>query len=332
MEIRYRDTRKVAHRARYDPQEASHPADHSPSIAPLALIRKDPRRGAARYSVDDRSKWPCTPDVFSPQFRSSPLDAQQRTERVYRSWSSLSTSGLGSGRARWSRNERSPHDSQERKKRGRRRRGAATRVGAKRVGGGCDPLRRARVVGGGPGKEALAALREERTARSMRMGHDGPTHRAVVLLTISLGSRRGPIIPSSDWSAVLLAPSPRGSLSCDLPHRQCRHSSAPLLSWFSAVIPTHQLPIPSTCAPALAGPPRQRSVPFDIYVDTWALEWKYSSTRKQRNLTVFLPLFSGWVLLYILEIFFRSGFCSRYNSMRGRKTGTGPYWGWLSKS
>jgi len=155
------------------------------------------------------------------------------------------------------------------------------------VGGGCDSLRRVRVVGV-PGKEAR---REERTARSMRMGHDGPTHRAAVPLTISLGSHRGPIIPSSDWSA-LSAPS-----CVPVPSRAI--SLAPLRSSPDALAVYPHSPAPRVrpfCPPrprSHAAPTRPASVPFDIYMGTWALEWKYSSARKRwLLLRFFLSLFS----------------------------------------
>lgn len=318
MGIRCRDARRVAHRAKVRSAKSVHTAI-TPPIAPLShlSIRGGPRRARVRRrSIEcpvppDRG---CMLHLLSLRFRSSLLDAQQRTEPVYRSWSSRRLSAHGDPETRGAlailgRGRSGGGDG------GSDGGGGGGGVGAKRVGGGCDPLLRARVVGG-EGEVKGTTRREDREIHENGSRRaDSP--RSSVPLTISLGSRRGPIIPSSDWSA-LPAPARLPSRAISLAR------TAPLRSSPDSLrsSPLGQAPSPSLLPASSRSPPRTparpaASVPFDIYyVGTWALERKYSSTGKRRILTVFLPLLSSEIFALVLRrrSFFRSGFCSRYNT------------------
>lgn len=152
-------------------------------------------------------------------------------------------------------------------------------------------------------------------------------------LTISLDLRRGPIIPSSHWSApVSRFPRPRGSLSRDLARP---HGSAPLLSRHSCGHPhsprththIHATPCPSLLPAPPRAPVRPASAPFRS-ASTW-VHGRSSENISRDGKNAGASLFTGFTSLvslardipalwsYVVDFIFRSGVCSRYNNTRG---------------
>ena len=193
------------------------------------------------------------------------------------------------------------------------------------MGGGCDPLRRARVVGGTRERSTGGTARREdreihengsRRADSPRSSASDnfsrlaprPHHPFLGLVRRSACSltARFPLVrsPSSAVSAQLR--SAPLLILCGDPHSPTAHPFylRPRARW--------------------SAPPEERSVRHLRGYMGARMEINFFDEKTAESYGFFLPLFSGWVLLYILETFFRSGFCSRYNSMRGRETGTGP--------